>query len=169
MSIEKIIASLPTRTQAQRDLMGARARDWLSRGTPQQRAEAQGLLDAMKALEIQEAEERRIAPLGTRVGTAFARRPPSETDLKVIGALLAHPGKTSTQLTRSLGWKQEAWHLHFGAMCAARQEWLGEAEAATWGKPFYSGLLADFSAVDKGFTMKPEARGAFVELGIRTA
>lgn len=102
-----------------------------------------------------------------RIVHAFRRRPLTETEHKVVVALLDHPRSTSAQLSRHLGWGGQTWHAHFGHMCGSRRhdlwsgEWVPSREAE-----FYSGILADLSEPDHRFSMRPEAVAGFAILGI---
>lgn len=102
-----------------------------------------------------------------RVVQAFRLLPPTETEQKVIMALLDHPGSTSAELSGHLGWNGQTWHAHFGRMISNRRsnlwegDWMPSREAE-----FYSGILADLSEPDHKFTMRPEAMAGFAIIGI---
>lgn len=127
----------------------------------------------MDALDAQEEAEHKALyeklagmPAAERVVEEFRAVPPTETDIKVIRALIQNPGSTSTELSKALGWGGKSWHMHFGKMCEAREVYLWPAERfEKKDANFYSGILADFSADGSLFTMKPDVAAAFEELG----
>jgi hypothetical protein len=57
MSIDKIIASIPAKSEAERKNMGANAQRWLTTGTPAQKADARQLLDALDAETLIERQK----------------------------------------------------------------------------------------------------------------
>lgn len=166
MTIEKTLALLPTMSAKKKGVIQARAKEWLANGDAKKRSDAQRMLDALEALDAE-----RRAPLSdgatlddriARVQAAFLEQPPSETDWRVIQALLDNPGSTSERLSEICGWTDSAWHLHFGTMCRAREPYLWPVkQKPEWSEPFYSGILADFDSDGSKFTMKPEAARAF--------
>lgn len=171
MSIDKIIASISDKSEADRKKMRANAERLLSNGTEPQKAQARQMLDA---LDAQTAAERKTIydrlsgmTVAARVVEAFRKHPPTPTEEKMIRALLDNPHSSSTVLSRACGWDGTAWQLHFGTMCKAREAYLWPAE--TYGKhetSFYSGILAAFDRDGARFTMKPDVAAAFAELGI---
>lgn len=156
-------------TAAERKKLTANANRWLETGSEKQKAQAQQVLDdiAGAGQALAEAEVERINALTPelRIQEAFTSQPPTKTDVKVIAALIHHPGATSEELSKASGWKKgNAWHLHFGTMCFKRRAYLSPAPAAPHrgdDQSFYSGILADFDDATHGFTLKPEAATAF--------
>jgi hypothetical protein len=111
-------------------------------------------------------------PLEALVVIAFRTDKVSVKERKLIEALDRNPGATSAALTSTMGWKSQAWHLHFGSMCRDRLADLIEPPVAENRSSddemasFYSGILADFDPETSGFTFKPEARRALVQAGV---
>ena len=90
----------------------------------------------------------------------------SEADEKLVRVLLDNPDATSEQLSEAMGWKGQAWQLHFGKMCERREHLLWPAPfEPKRNAPFYSGILAEFDEITRGFTLKPEVVEAFAQLG----
>ena len=171
MSIDKIIASLPDKTEADRAKMRTNAERLLTSGTPAQKADARKLLDALDASFAAEREKLNDLlskmPMSVRVAEAFRKRPPAPTEEEVIRALLENPHSTSRELSRAYGHDSQIWQMHFGNMAKAREADLWPAEPfATRDANFYCGILADFDPEGSRFTMKPEAVRGFTELGI---
>lgn len=95
--------------------------------------------------------------LPERIKAAFTAMPPNETEIRVIAALLAHPGATSRVLSGFCGWSQPIWQTHFGLMCQRRAAWLWPSEQAD--EPdakFMAGVLAEYRPNRRIFTFKPE-------------
>lgn len=169
MNIDKLIAALPGMSPAERESMRTNAIRWQS-GAPEQRAAADALL---AALDRQDAAEHsalvaRLSNMdvGRRVVEAFTKMPPTETERKVLQALLDNPGSRSTELGRAIGW-DGAWHAHFGALCHKRQVYLWPAPEKfdATGEDFYTSILADFD--DMQITMKPDVAAALATIDIR--
>lgn len=172
MNIDNIIASVPNKSAAERAQMRKNAENWRDRGTASQKAAAEAFFKALSAAE--EAEHATLydslTGLGVaeRVVRAFTAIPMTDTERKVIQALLDYPGSTSTALSGACGWKGKMWHLRFGTLCKERGPYL-------WPAPrfeskdafFYSGTLADTEEPANLFTMKPEVAAAFASMGIR--
>lgn len=174
MSIDKIIASIPTKSDAARRKMRENATRWITSGTDAQKRQAGQLLEALDAQIMSERaklnEVLSAMTLAARVVEAFRKQPPTPTEEKVIRALLDHPASTSTELSRACGWKGQIWHNRFGTMCKNREINLWPAEpSATRDANFYSGILADLNPEGNRFTMKPDVVRAFADLGIRAA
>jgi hypothetical protein len=171
MTIDKIIAIIPSKSDAQRRKMRENADRWLSSGTEPQKAQARRLVDALDAQGAAEHQQRHdevtAMTLSERVVEAFRRRPPTPSEEKAIDALLAHPGATSRQLSAACGWKGQIWHTRFGTMCKNREADLWPAEPSTARDAnFYVGILTTFDPDGDRFTMKPEVVEGFAELGI---
>jgi hypothetical protein len=168
MSIDQIIQTLPEKSPEERARMRRNAENKKMSGPPKLRADAERLLAAIDSLETQEREAVHKTPIAERVVQAFRKRPPSETEEKLLRVLLDNPGSTSSALTQALGWRAQSWHLHFGTMCQNREADLWPAEPSkTHDKSFYSGILAEFDQDSATFTMKPEVVGALAVLGIQ--
>ena len=102
------------------------------------------------------------------VFAAFQQMPMSEADEKLVRVILDNPDATSEELATAMGWKAQAWKLHFGKMCEKREHLLWPAPfEPKRNAPFYSGILADFDEITRGFTLKPEVVEAFAQLGLR--
>ena len=95
--------------------------------------------------------------LAGRVQGAFTKTQPTDTEAKLVKVLLDAPGATSADLTKAMGWDGQAWHLHFGTMCKRREVDLWPADpAVSRDAHFYSGILANYSNDNSGFTAKNE-------------
>jgi hypothetical protein len=171
MSSDKIIASLPNQSEADRAKMRDNAERLLSTGAPAQKADARKLLDALDALA--QSERQRLnellsnKPMSARVVEAFRKHPPTRNEEKIIRALLENPHSTSTELSRAYGHDSMIWQMHFGNMAKAREADLWPAEPfSTRDSNFYCGILADFDPDGSRFTMKPEVVLGFAALGI---
>lgn len=172
MNLDRIIAAIPGRSNEQRDRMRENAAKWLETGDDSQKVAAQTLIDALETQEAseQEAFEDRLKAMGTaeRVIEAFQVKPPTKNELKVIKALLDHPGSKSVELSDVCGWSGNKWHLDFGALCGKRETYLWPAESVEkQSRSFLSGILADLDPEENRFTMKPDVVKAFAELGIK--
>lgn len=173
MSIERTLQTLPNLSAEERDRLRANAERLKAKGTPQQKADATRMLDAMAAQEDSERQALidRLGPLpvAKRVAEAFRRVPMTETERSLIQVLLDNPGATSTELSRALGWGGQTWHMHFGTMCLNREAYLWPAPPSN--RPntnFYCGILADLSE-GSHWTMKPDIAAAFAAMGITSA
>lgn len=173
MSVERIIEVLPLKSTEQKHVIRRNAEVWLRSSDPQRRTNAQRVIDALNYLEAE-----RRAPLISgasfemrkeRIVAAFSELPPSNTDQRVIQALIRNPASSSERLSAVCGWRgHEPWHLHFGKMCHAREVYLWPAKyEPAWKGPFYSGILSTFDYDGSKFTMRPEAVAAFDEMGIK--
>jgi hypothetical protein len=174
MNIDKQIAATPSLSGDERARMRSNAERWLESGTDVQRDAATRLLVALDAFEA-EADQERVAKIkamstSQRIVTAFERRLLTETERKVVQALLDNPDSSSTVLSTACGWKGQIWHEKFGTMCAKRGADLWPAPyAETRDAPFYSGILADFDDSSRGFTLKVDAVEAFAFFGLKAA
>jgi len=171
MSIDKIIAALPDKSEADRKKMRTNAERWLATGTPAQQADASKLIEAQEALTVTERQTQsdhvEAMPITERVTEAFTKRPPTPNEETIIRALLNNPASTSTELSRACGWKGQIWHTHFGTMAKNREPDLWPAEPFTSrDRNFYSGILADLDPAGNRFTLKPEVAAAFAGMGI---
>jgi hypothetical protein len=171
MSIDRIIAALPGKTEAERSKMRENAQRWLATGTPTQQADARKLLEALDAAALSERQKLNDLlskmPLSARVAEAFRKRPPTPNEEKIIRALLENPHSTSGELSQAYGFDSLIWQMHFGNMAKAREADLWPAEPfATRDANFYCGILADFDPDGSRFTMKPEVVLGFAAIGI---
>jgi len=169
LTIAHLIELLPTKSAEERRQMRENAQRSLATGG-QRASDATALLEALDAFEAQARDRRmrgpadahRIAPI------VEAFQPMSETERMLVQVLLDNPDASSEQLTEAMGWKDQAWQLHFGKMCEKREHLLWPAPfEPKRDAPFYSGILADFDEDTRGFTLKPEAVEAFARLGLR--
>lgn len=172
MNIEKIIASLPTKSLAERADMRAKAERWRDTGTEEQQEAAEKLLRALDAQRGGEAtalyERMKDLPVGRRVVEAFRAAPMTDNERKTIQALLDNPGSTTSELSRACGHNSMIWQMHFGNLCKDRQGYLWPApKAEKRDGHFFSGILAEVDSETNRFTMKPEVAAAFAELGLR--
>jgi len=169
--VDKAIASIPAKTEADRKKMRVNAERLLTSGTPAQKLDARKLLDALDATIKAEREKLndRLSnmPMSARVADAFRKHPPKPGEENVIRALLDNPHATSNELSRAYGHDSQIWQMHFGNMAKAREADLWPAESfAKRDANFYCGILADFDPDGSRFTMKPEVVFGFAELGI---
>lgn len=174
MSIEKLIAAIPSQSKAQREQMRVNAGSRLVSGTHAQQADAAAMLAALDAIETREHDgflgEMKGMEVAERIYRAFTDIPMTDTDAKVLQALLDNPGSSSGQLSTVCGWKDKSWHLHFGNMCERRRDYL--PAAAVYGDddtPFWSGIFADLEQGEHPWTwtMKPDVAAALARLGVR--
>jgi len=172
MSLDKIIAAIPAKSEAERKKMRANAERLLTTGTAPQQAQARQMLDALNATILAEREKLNELltkmPISARVAEAFRKRPPTPTEEKVLRALLNHPHATSGDLTRACGWEGVVWQLHFGTMAKTREAdlWPADPSVSREDANFYCGILVDFDRDGSRFTMKPEVVMGFAALGI---
>jgi hypothetical protein len=171
--VDKAIASLPSKTEAERAKMRANVERLMAKGTPAQQADAAMVLDALNAHTLTERQRLNDLlskmPMSARVAGAFRKQPPTANEEKIIRALLDNPHSTSTDLSRACGSDSQIWQMHFGNMAKAREADLWPAEhAVTRDANFYCGILADLDPNGSRFTMKPEVTLGFAALGIST-
>lgn len=170
MPIQRLVASIPTMSDEQRRVLRENAQRGL--GQPEKASQAQSVLAALDAYEVQSAEALRAEieamPVVERIIQAFRAVPLSETERTAIQSLLDNPGSTSAVLSERAGWRGQAWHLRFGLMVEARRHrlWAGEWVQSRKAE-FYSGILADYDGATGNWTMKPEAAEAFAAFGLR--
>jgi hypothetical protein len=101
-----------------------------------------------------------------RVSRAIKAMPLDATETRAVEALLAHPGATSSELSRACGWGGRIWHIHFGLLCQRRLDWLGAGYASDEDEPcFLHALLAEYEPVSGRFTMRADVEGRLRELG----
>jgi hypothetical protein len=174
--IEKLIASLPSRTPQERLAMRQNAEKMAAAGDPKKAEQANALLEALDAFERQsvEIDHARLLNMGIveRIVEAFRRVPPTDTQVALIKAIAENPGQSAGVLSRAVGWKGLTWQMHFGLMAKDREAFIHPAPpSATRKKPsgedakFYCGMLCDYDRNTSGFTLKPDAHAAFLALG----
>ena len=118
-------------------------RDKINAGSPKLREDARKLIEALDAFEQSEQAAhvqwvRNTTP-ANRVARAFQEMPVGN-EVKLLKVLVDNPGSTSAALSDKLGWGGQAWHMHFGTMCQAREAWLWPAEKSEMrDRHFYSG------------------------------
>ena len=171
MNIDRLISAIPGTSVAERAEMRANAGRWRDGGSPDQQAAADRLLTALDAQEQAERDglASRVSNMedSARVLEAFQVAPPTETDRKVMQALLDNPQSTSTELSRACGWGGQIWHTHFGTMCKRREVYLWPAEPFDKvDANFYSGILAELGPGSR-WRMKPDVVAALAILGIK--
>jgi hypothetical protein len=171
MSVARVIGLIPTKSADERRQMRENAQKSLAVGG-QRASDAIALLEALDAFDAQMRERRQRGPVDTdrsaTVVEAFRQAPVSETERMLVNVLLDNPDASSEQLTEAMGWKGQAWQLHFGTMCEKREHLLWPAPfEPKRSEPFFSGILPDFDEVARGFTLKPEVAVAFARLGLR--
>ena len=173
MTVEKVIAALPGMSAQERDKVRVNAQNALSSAGDELKDAASRVIQALD--ELGAAEHQQLVDrlngmdVASRVVEAFRAQPMTETEAKLVQVLLDHPGSSSTELSRALGWGGQSWHMHFGVMCADRAVYLWPApKSETREVNFYSGILADWSAEGQ-WRMKPDVTAAFVELGLRAS
>ena len=106
-----------------------------------------------------------LTGLADRVRAAFTDLPPNETEVRVIAALMRHPGSTSAALSEVCGWSRPFWHTHFGLMCQRRADYLWPTDMPD--EPdakFMAGVLADYRPNRQTFSFRPEAERALCAL-----
>ena len=171
MTIARMIELIPTKSAEERRQIRENARRSLAVGG-QRASDATALLEAPDAFEAQARERHMRGPADAdtiaTVVEAFHRMPMSETGRMLVQVLLDNPEVSSEELTGSMGWKDQAWQPHFGKMCERREYLLWPAPfEPKRNAPFYSGILAEFDEVTRGFTLKPEVVEALARLGLR--
>ncbi len=170
MDIEKVVTAIPQMNRDDRRRLRQNAEKMLA---SRNAANAQRVLNALDAQERADEDAHSMRLKGQsipdRVENAFKCEPLTESELKVVQVLLDNPGFTSEELSRSLGWGGQAWHMKFGAICKRREHNLWPAEPAIV-RPadFYSGLLADLSSENR-WSIKPAVAEGLARLGIRVA
>lgn len=171
MDIQQIISILPQESPAERARMRENARKWLCLDDPAKNKAATQLIEAIDQREYQEQEdtdaEMRAMTELRRIERAFTQIPPTETEVKVISALLACPGLSSAELSRKLGWKGQIWHTHFGMMCKKREHLLWSAKtSAKRDAQFYCGILAIYDGNASTWLMKQEVAKTLIAMGM---
>jgi hypothetical protein len=171
MTVAQLIDAIPSKSAEQRRQMRENARRAIEAGRSRA-PEAKALLEALDAFEARERDRRMQAPPGSArvalVLDAFRKMPRTEPERELVQVVLDHPDASSERLTHEIGWHNQAWQLHFGKLCERREHllWVAPFEAKRNDR-FYSGILAEFDEITRGFTLKPEVVEAFARLGLR--
>ena len=182
MSIEPILAKIPTMTADQRKALRANAEEKLASADPKWAVDAPKVLAALDAFGAEqgrvtrEAHAHQVAKLDgsspvERIVLAFELEPTTPGEDKLIQTLLDHPGATCAELSDLHGWQENAWDMQYGAMCAHRQEFLWPLLPAVREELAPNiDLLTIKSRGEDGvlrYITRPEAVEAFVKLGFR--
>jgi hypothetical protein len=163
MDLERLIASLPSKNDAERRTIRSRAMVWADSGSNIEKNAARKVLGAFAKLAEREANADPVS----KVERAFKTIEASESERVLIQVLLDNPGASSTKLTEAIGWQDKAWQLHFGKIGWDRQEYLWPAPwAEKRNAPFKAGILADYDNDTHGFTMKPDVVIGLSRVGI---
>lgn len=139
MNVEKMIASIPDKTDEQRRMMRANAEAKLASRDPAWVTPAARMIEAIDSFDQERtrlAGECRAsaiaaagnAPLVDCIVTAFEIERPTQAEEKLIQTLLDHPGSTCAELSAHHGWEPIAWDMQYGAMCASRVDFLWPLE-----------------------------------------
>lgn len=183
MNVDQMIASIPDKTDEQRQTMRANAEAKLAAGDPVWVTAATRMIEAIDCFEHERtrlADERRAsaiagvgsAPLVECVVTAFEIERPTQAEEKLIQILLDHPGSTCAELSAHHGWQPIAWDMQYGAMCACRVDFLWPLEPSVRkGDQASISLLTRQERGPDGalrYWTRPEATEAFRALGFRT-
>ncbi|NBC36252.1 hypothetical protein GTZ99_06735 [Novosphingobium sp. FSY-8] len=178
MSIDKLIAKIPTMSPDERKTMRANAEAKAATGDANA-AKVLAALDAQDAEEnrlTQQARAEKVVELDqasptARVKLAFELEPTTPGEDKLIQTLLDHPGSTNADLTALHGWRDGAWDMQFGYMCAKRQDFLWPLEPAVRNDLAPNiDMLTIKTRDEEGvlrYRLKPEAIEAFKLLGFR--
>lgn len=178
MSIDKLIAKIPTMSPDERKTMRANAKAKATTGDANA-AKVLAALDAQDAEENrlpQQARAEKIAELDQaspteRVKLAFELEPITPGEDKLIQTLLDHPGSTCAELSRMHGWQDNAWDMQFGKLCKKRAPWLLPRGTMMADDDLVAlPLLTLKERDDEGllrYWMRPEAVEAFKLLGFR--
>ncbi len=163
MNVERLIASLPNKNDAERRTIRTRALGWADNGSDTEKTAARQVLSAFAKLDDRQANSDPVS----KVERAFGAIPVSDIERALIQVLLDNPGATSTELTEAMGWQDKAWQLHFGKIGWDRQEYLWPA---AWvekrNAPFKAGILADYDDQTHGFKMKPDVVSGLARVGV---
>lgn len=178
MSIDKLIAKIPTMSPDERKKLRANAEAKAATGDA-------NAAKVLAALDAQDAEENRLtqqaraeklaeldkAPPALRIKLAFELEPLTETEEKILRALLDHPDSTCAELSGKIGWDPRAWDMGFGHICSKRLEYLWPLEPIVREeKEGFIRLLTTHRRDEAGtirYRLKPEAIEAFKLLGFR--
>lgn len=169
MDVDKIIAAIPGRSDAERGRMRANAERCIADGPEKMRAAAQQVIDALEQQALDEAASfaDRINDMGPtdRLVAAFTAMPPTKMETKVLEALVNHPQSTPQELSVVCGWQGRTWQKRLETLYAKRAVYLSPSDAGVE-KPVGIGfeLLASQDPADECFAMRPEAIEALASL-----
>lgn len=167
MSNEKLIASIPNKTPAERKAMRENTVRLMQSGNPERVAEATTMLAALDAFE----EALASRPFAERLAMALEQYRLSESEEQVLKVLLDNPGSSCAELSTKLGWKEMAWDMHMGSICAERAAWLHGFTAKGEGKSNNLALMTDQVRGEDGeirYTMKADVVAVLAKLGLRS-
>lgn len=172
MSIEKIIASIPKMSAAERDKVRQRAEARLISSAGDKDAES--VLAALDAFDqrIQSQEEAALAelragPPARLIKAAFENMPPTQTEMTMIQILIDNPDSTCAELSGALGWQPNTWDMQFGSLCARRRRYFGPIDPADIDMSENLSLLLARRRDESGtlrYTLCDDALEAFREL-----
>ena len=127
MSVDKLIAGIPKRSEPERKVMRKRALVVMQSVSPAVAADASCLFVALEAFATDQLTAREqlvkslaAEPLTKRVVVAFQTVEPSPTEALLIRVLLNNPDSTCAELSTRIGWAPNTWDMAFGAQCQKR-------------------------------------------------
>lgn len=135
MSSDKIIASIPKMSAAERDTVRQRAKAQLLASDGDKDAEKViAALDAfeqrMQSEEEAALNELRAGPPTKLIKAAFENMPPTQTEIRIIQVLIDNPDSSCAELSGRLGWQPNTWDMQFGSLCALRRRYFGQITPA---------------------------------------
>ena len=176
MSVDKLIAGIPKRSEPERKVMRKRALAAMQSGSAAVAADASHLFVTLEAFPTDQLSAREqlvkslaAEPRTKRVVGAFQTVEPSPTEARLIRVLLNNPDSTCAELSTRIGWAPNIWDMAFGALYQKRSHFL-RALAGTPSEDA-SSFLPLLTLPSRGpdgvirYTMKPEAAEAFRQLG----
>ncbi|MBV0912089.1 hypothetical protein [Anianabacter salinae] len=102
-----------------------------------------------------------------RVRLAFHARPLSESEEKVILAVMRHPGSTSRDLSSYCGWRGTMWHTHLGALCKKRRDILSPSVPTEEIEDhFLCGMLTEYDIDRCTFRLRRDVEPVLREMGV---
>lgn len=108
-----------------------------------------------------------LVPLKKRVEIAFDAVPLENREKRVIEALMLYPESSSIRLSKACGWAGPIWHIHLGAICQRRIDWLLPIEFMEYdSRDFIHGILVEYLPDSASFKFKPEVIRAFRAMGL---
>lgn len=177
MSIDKLIASIPTLTAGQRRTMRENVLKTLQSADPAKVQQAEHVLAALDAFEVGLVAEHNAKmeanlrlPFAERFAEALREEPPSPTEERLLHVLLDLPGGSCAELSTRMGWAPNTWDMGRGSLCAQRRGWLHGFSATGEGKSENLALLTDQTRGPAGeirYTMKPEIVAELARLGLQ--
>ena len=101
-----------------------------------------------------------------RVAEAFDAIPATDTERRVLAALMRRPGGTAAELTADCGWAGAVWQMHFKLLCEKRSDYLWPADLPDVpDAKFLGAVLADYAPRHGKFTLKSDVARVFRALG----